>query len=147
MRNTRPVALAFGVGIWALVLAPGELAQTQPPQVIKGPAHPTASVAGSDTYREYCAACHGIGGRGNGPAAPALKIPPTDLTMLTKTHEGKFPEMSIRATINGDNQKTSHGSTDMPVWGPIFNGLEDKSVTRLRIANLIRYIKAFQVLD
>ena len=147
MRKTGLVALSFGVGFWALVLTLGTLAQTQPPQVIKGPAQPTASVGGSETFREDCAACHGIGGRGNGPAAPALKIPPTDLTMLTKTHEGHFPEMSIRATINGDNQKTSHGSTDMPIWGPIFNGLEDKSVTRLRIANLIQYIKAFQVLD
>jgi putative copper export protein/mono/diheme cytochrome c family protein len=37
-------------------------------------------VRGSGLYSENCAACHGVRGRGNGPAASALKIPPANLT-------------------------------------------------------------------
>ena len=31
------------------------------------------SIKGPDLYRAYCASCHGLTGRGDGPAAPALK--------------------------------------------------------------------------
>jgi mono/diheme cytochrome c family protein len=147
MRNRGPEVIALGLSMWVLVLAPTARVQEQPKQIVKEPARRISSVAGSDTFREYCAACHGIGGRGNGPAATALKVPPADLTMLTKRHEGKFPEQLIRETLNGERSMTSHGSTDMPIWGPIFRSLEDKPITTLRISNLIDYIRAFQVLD
>lgn len=38
-------------------------------------------VRGRDLYGPNCASCHGAGGRGNGPAAAALRIKPADLTM------------------------------------------------------------------
>ena len=60
--------------------------QAPPPKVVKKSATSISSVAGADTFREYCAVCHGIGGRGNGPAASALKVPPPDLTMLDHVH-------------------------------------------------------------
>jgi mono/diheme cytochrome c family protein len=121
--------------------------QTQPPKVVKKPATAIFSVAGSDTFREYCAVCHGIGGRGNGPAASALKVPPPDLTMLQKRNENKFPEDQIRAMLLGQRPLPSHGTADMPMWGPIFRDLEDKEVTTMRIGNLLTYIRAFQVID
>jgi mono/diheme cytochrome c family protein len=121
--------------------------QTQPPKVVEKPATAISSVAGSDTFREYCAVCHGIGGRGNGPAAPALKVPPPDLTMLQKRNDKSFPEDKIRAMLLGQRPLPSHGSADMPIWGPIFRDLEDKAVTTLRIGNVIKYIRAFQVMD
>ena len=121
--------------------------QTQPPKVVKEPATPISSVAGADTFREYCAVCHGIGGRGNGPAASALKVPPPDLTMLQKRNENKFPEDRIRAMLLGQRPLPSHGTADMPIWGPIFRHLEDPQVTTMRIGNLLTYIRAFQVID
>jgi len=121
--------------------------QTQPPTVNKKPATAIFSVAGSDTFREYCAVCHGIGGRGNGPAASALKVPPPDLTMLQKRNENKFPEDRIRAMLLGQRPLPSHGTADMPIWGPIFRHLEDPQVTTMRIGNLLTYIRAFQVID
>jgi mono/diheme cytochrome c family protein len=121
--------------------------QTQPPKVVKKPATSISSVAGADTFREYCAVCHGIGGRGNGPAASALKVPPPDLTMLQKRNENKFPEDQIRAMLLGQRPLPSHGTADMPMWGPIFRDLEDKQVTTMRIGNLLKYIRAFQVTD
>jgi mono/diheme cytochrome c family protein len=40
----------------------------------------TSPASGKEMYISYCAACHGTDGKGNGPAASALKIPPADLT-------------------------------------------------------------------
>ena len=121
--------------------------QTPPPNVAKKPAAAISSVAGGVTFREYCAVCHGIGGRGNGPAASALKVPPPDLTMLQKRNENKFPEDQIRAMLLGQRPLPSHGTADMPIWGPIFRDLEAKEITSLRIDNLIKYMRAFQVKD
>jgi len=39
-----------------------------------------------EMYATYCAPCHGMTGEGNGPAAPAFKQAPTNLTLLGKTH-------------------------------------------------------------
>jgi len=121
--------------------------QTQPRKVVEKPATAISSVAGSDTFREYCAVCHGIGGRGNGPAASALKVPPPDLTMLQKRNEKRFPEDQIRAMLLGQRPLPSHGSADMPIWGPIFRHLEEPQITSMRIGNLLTYIRAFQVID
>ncbi len=49
------------------------------------------SVRGPDLYHAHCAACHGSDGKGNGPAAAALKTKPADLTVLAKNNGGKFP--------------------------------------------------------
>lgn len=44
-------------------------------------AYTTESIArGARLYAEHCAACHGAAGRGDGPAAAGLKVPPADLT-------------------------------------------------------------------
>ncbi|PPQ26302.1 CopD family protein [Rhodopila globiformis] len=40
-----------------------------------------AIVRGEALYGPYCAACHGPGGQGNGPAAASLPVKPADLTM------------------------------------------------------------------
>ncbi|HEX3501179.1 MAG TPA: CopD family protein [Stellaceae bacterium] len=44
-------------------------------------AYTTDSIArGARLYSEHCASCHGAAGRGDGPAAVGLKVPPADLT-------------------------------------------------------------------
>ncbi len=40
----------------------------------------TAIVEGDRLFRQHCAVCHGAEGRGDGPAAKGLPIPPADLT-------------------------------------------------------------------
>ena len=54
------------------------------------------SVRGPDLYHAHCAACHGPEGKGNGPAAAALKTKPADLTILTKNNGGKFPTREFK---------------------------------------------------
>jgi mono/diheme cytochrome c family protein len=111
-----------------------------------GPARRTSSSSGSEMYRAYCAACHGLGGKGDGPASSALKSAPTDLTQLAKRNSGRYPELQVFGAINGDLQVPAHGSKDMPVWGAVFRGMGDSSVSgaKLRIRNLTRYIELLQ---
>src|SRR5574340_396335 len=47
--------------------------------------------SGQQMYADYCAPCHGITAKGNGPAGPALKEPATNLTQLAKNNDGKYP--------------------------------------------------------
>src|SRR5579872_4983484 len=77
------------------------------------------SVEGPELYRAYCATCHGADGKGNGPAAEALKTKPADLTALTRNSHGQFPVARVRDTITGDSVVAAHGSREMPIWGPV----------------------------
>lgn len=110
--------------------------QTQMPDV----------ASGKQTYREYCASCHGEDGKGIGPAASALKVPPSDLTTLAKRHAGKFPEEYVTEILRFGIPIQTHGSSDMPVWGPIF-GARDKFsavAVRKRIKDLCAYLATLQ---
>jgi mono/diheme cytochrome c family protein len=104
------------------------------------------SVKGPDLFRAHCAACHGAGGKGNGPAAAALKTKPADLTVLSKNYSGKFPVERVRKFISGDDPSlSSHGSREMPVWGPIFHQIEnDQDLGNVRLQNLIKYLETIQ---
>jgi mono/diheme cytochrome c family protein len=105
----------------------------------------TSPTKGEENYKAYCAACHGVSGKGDGPAATALKVPPTDLTRLAANAGGKFPTMHVETMIrNADNP--AHGSKDMPVWGPVFRSLSsgNQAQVELRVANLTKYIEAMQ---
>jgi mono/diheme cytochrome c family protein len=96
-------------------------------------------------FHAYCASCHGLDGKGNGPAAPALKTKPTDLTLLAKGSGGKFPAMRVMNSIK-DGTQAGHGSKDMPVWGPILSTVSSDSpaVVTQRIGNLIGFIESMQ---
>jgi mono/diheme cytochrome c family protein len=104
------------------------------------------SLAGRDLFEFYCASCHGRDGKGRGHVASALKTPPPDLTVLTQRNGGKFPAARVDDAIRGKNPKsTAHGSSEMPVWGPIFKGLDNRNdVNEERINNLVKYIESIQ---
>jgi mono/diheme cytochrome c family protein len=101
--------------------------------------------SGEANYKAYCAACHGPTGKGDGPAAAALKLPPTDLTRLAASTGGKFPTMHVQTMIR-DAEGTAHGSKDMPVWGPVFRAISNgnQSDVELRVNNLTKYIESIQ---
>jgi mono/diheme cytochrome c family protein len=103
------------------------------------------SMQGPDTYKAYCAACHGPEGKGNGPAATALKKAPADLTTIAKRNGGTFSASDVEAVIMGQQVLASHGSRDMPIWGPIFQALAtDNSFAKLQVSNLVGYLKSIQ---
>ena len=43
-------------------------------------------ISGPLQFREYCASCHGMDAKGDGPVAASLKKKPADLTMLSKNN-------------------------------------------------------------
>ena len=106
----------------------------------------TSATSGKEMYLAYCATCHGKEGKGDGPAASALKVPPADLTTLSKRNNGEFPSVHVVNLLTGSNGVAAHGSKEMPVWGPVFMAMEHQhtSAARLRIANLAEYIKSLQ---
>jgi mono/diheme cytochrome c family protein len=113
--------------------------------VKKAPARPTASIAGKDLFHEYCAVCHGMDGKGAGPAAEALKKSPTDLTQLARRHGGRFPETAVLATLKGEASITAHGSGEMPVWGAVFHNMSNSpSLSQTRLHALLQYIEGMQ---
>jgi Cytochrome c len=106
------------------------------------------SVEGPDLFRAYCASCHGKDGRGNGPAAPAMKIAAPDLTVIAKNNGGRFPSARVRRIIMGEEVITAHGSREMPVWGPIFHQIEsDVDRGYVRLENLVKYVESIQLLE
>jgi mono/diheme cytochrome c family protein len=102
--------------------------------------------SGKQTYREYCASCHGEDGKGIGPAASALKTPPSDLTTLAKRHGGNFPEEYVAEILRLGKPIQAHGSSDMPIWGPIFGARDrfNEVAVRQRIKNLCAYLASLQ---
>ena len=106
----------------------------------------TGAIAGKKTYARHCASCHGTDARGNGPAAVILKTTPPDLTTLAKRHGGKFPYDYVFDVLRFGTRFASHGSSDMPIWGPIFGSMEnyDEAAVRKRIKDLSDYLASLQ---
>ena len=134
------VALAALVagGVWAGAQAPGP---EMPPLL-------TGSLVGSDLYAAYCATCHGVEGRGDGPVAAALRVAPTDLTALARANGGMFPRTEVEARLDGTvdpADPAAHGSSEMPIWGALFRELNDPdAVARVRVTNLVDYLESIQ---
>jgi mono/diheme cytochrome c family protein len=125
----------------AAVAAGGQTVAPRTPSLIAD------SLSGRDSFEFYCSSCHGLTGKGDGPVAPALKMPPADLTALTRQNRGTFPRDRLIFFVTGTGRELpAHGSSDMPVWGPIFRSLDPSDVrVKLRIDNVVTYIETLQV--
>ncbi|HTS71933.1 MAG TPA: cytochrome c [Terriglobia bacterium] len=125
------------LGAWAIA---------QKSDIVTVPAPRTSATSGKEMYLAYCATCHGREGKGDGPAAGALKTAPTDLTLLSERNHGRFPSVQVVNVITGSVGGPAHGSKEMPIWGPIFlaMGHQHESEARLRVANLTDYVKSLQ---
>jgi mono/diheme cytochrome c family protein len=121
--------------------------QAESPTIKHVPAAYTSPSSGKEMYNAYCASCHGTDGKGDGPAASALKMSATNLTTLAAKAGGAFPAAHVAAVIQGDAMTPAHGSKDMPVWGPIFLSIGGHNVAQaqLRIRNLTNYLESMQV--
>lgn len=112
--------------------------------------------AAADDFQTYCAPCHGAGASGDGPVGETLKIPPADLTDITRRHGGAFPEALIFETIEGLDMPAAHGTRDMPIWGDVFIGeavgtsvsidAAKQATTEVeqRISRLVKYLESIQ---
>jgi len=141
-------ALAFARLLPAVVVAVGlpVLADVQTTGR-KNPDLVISSLAGKDLFEFYCASCHGRDGKGQGRVAPALKVPPPDLTTLAQQNRGTFPAARVEGVLKGEEQLSTpaHGASDMPVWGPIFKGIDSRAeINQQRIESLVKYIESIQ---
>jgi mono/diheme cytochrome c family protein len=104
---------------------------------------------GQQYFVRYCSACHGVEGRGDGPAAPVLQPPPADLTRIAQRREGHFPVDEIRAYIDGRTGVPAHGRREMPVWGERFGEIVGsdslgEAVVRSHLRFLVVYLQSIQ---
>ncbi|HEY2171658.1 MAG TPA: c-type cytochrome [Candidatus Angelobacter sp.] len=143
-------------GVYVMVLQGAVLlaglfaaASTAPDEKVKKQQHDpgrlTQSLRGVDIYRAHCATCHGVEGKGDGPAAPALNTKMPDLSTISQRSGGIFPVGRVRKIIIGDEVIPGHGSREMPIWGPIFHQIqEDRDYGDVRLQNIIDYLKSIQ---
>ena len=96
------ISLRKTIPLFALVCGGAAVAQAQQAKIKPEPLPYTSPTKGIEMYAVYCAPCHGVAGKGNGPAASALKTPPPDLTILKAKNNGKFPEAAVYTAIRGD---------------------------------------------
>ena len=140
----------IGLAVILAVISVGAAAQQAPPQnppVVKHvPITNAPPNSGKEMFNSYCAVCHGKDGKGDGPAASAMKTPPADLTLLAQKNGGKYPTQHVAAVIKGQASTPSHGSQDMPVWGPLFSSISQGHTAQVqqRISNLVSYIETLQ---
>ena len=108
---------------------------------------PIRPVEGASIFKNNCAACHGLDGRGNGPVSQALKQEVPDLTRLAQRNDGVFPALHVRTAIlfGGEDLLPAHGSKQMPIWGPIFHEIEfDQDLGHVRLENITKYLESIQ---
>jgi mono/diheme cytochrome c family protein len=78
---------------------------------------------GQRLYQRNCTSCHGDSGAGDGPAASALPVKPTNLIVLAPQHsDGDFA------------WKITHGRSAMPGW--------QASLSTQQIWDLVNFIKS-----
>jgi mono/diheme cytochrome c family protein len=103
--------------------------------------------SGEQMYKDYCAACHGMTGKGTGPAAEFLKAPPPDLTTMAQRNGGKYPSSHVTSILRFGTGTGAHGTVDMPIWGPLFrtqHQVDGDAAVKQRIANLVDFIGSLQ---
>jgi mono/diheme cytochrome c family protein len=128
-----------------LILAGGPVVQANSQTPI--PADP-----GRGDFMNYCAACHGVSGIGDGTVAEFLTLSAANLTQMSLKNGGIFPRQRAIEVIDGRAQVSVHGERDMPVWGDWFkfeagsDGADAKTekIVRERITALVDYLETLQ---
>jgi mono/diheme cytochrome c family protein len=133
------------VALLDVLMVSGILVTAQQKPTIKNEVIPqTSAIDAKEMFNTYCATCHGISGKGDGPAAVALKKAPADLTKISARSGGKFPEIQVARYIRGADEVPAHGSRDMPVWGNLFKALGGDQSAQIRVNNLVEYLRSMQ---
>jgi mono/diheme cytochrome c family protein len=90
-----------------------------------------AASSGKAVYDQYCAACHGAEGRGDGPSATALPIKPWNLTDGRLMN--RLPDEFLTLTVEKGGAAVGL-SPLMPAW--------DQHLSREQIADVVAYVRS-----
>jgi mono/diheme cytochrome c family protein len=109
---------------------------------------------GKQEFKTHCGACHGVGGKGNGPEAYNLEVAPSDLTLLARKKAGVFPADHLIDVIDGRARVKGHGLREMPVWGKRYaasaaesfpdSPYDQEAFIRGRVLILVDYLRRIQ---
>lgn len=99
-----------------------------------GVARAASAAAGHALALQYCVKCHGVDGKGDGPAVATehLSPPPGDWT--DKEDMAEHPDVFLRNIIEQGGQAMDK-SAQMPAFG--------KKLTPAQVNDLIAYIRTF----
>lgn len=113
------------------------------------------SPSGSEDFADFCSACHGLSGKGDGDMASRLDRKPADLTQLSARNGGVFPGTRVMAKIwgyTGVAPGRQDGTSPMPEFGPLLQG--DlvpydggdgiPTPTPVRLVQIAEYLKSLQ---
>jgi mono/diheme cytochrome c family protein len=95
------------------------------------------AMSGKELYGRFCASCHGVEGRGDGPVAESLNVETPDLTLIARRAGGVFPRENVLRIIDGRHIIGAHGLRTMPVWGEDLARVELGSPDQENAARLI----------
>lgn len=143
---TSPTGAAARLGIAAaLWLAMSLAALSSSLQVTSNPEAKAAVERGRGMFEHYCAACHGKGGTGDGPAAASMTTKPTNLTVMQKRH-GAFFTAQVESAVRGTSPVVAHGAPGMMVWAAMFraDAHGNPAVVDARIGDLVAFIETIQ---
>lgn len=134
--------LAIAAALWlAMPLA----AISSSPQVVSNPDVKAAVERGQAMFEQYCSACHGKGGTGDGPAAASMTTKPTNLTVMKKRH-GAFLAAQVESAIRGTSPVVAHGVPGMMVWAAMFraDARGNRTLVDTRIRELVAFVETIQ---
>lgn len=107
------------------------------------------SMTGEQLYRRFCASCHGVQGRGDGPVAASFRVEVPDLTQTASRMHGTDVRDRIVRIIDGRYIIGAHGTRIMPVWGEDLARLElgnpeAERASQIMITRLADYVTGLQ---
>jgi len=106
-----------------------------------------AALLGAAAFKDYCVACHGSGGRGDGPLASRLRYAPADLTAIARHNAGTFPFEKVRRIVDGRKPVKGHQGAEMPAWGDALKDAKDsydERRVRSQIETLVQFLASIQ---
>ena len=111
-----------------------------------------AELDGHVVFNNLCAVCHGVGGKGDGPAVSALECAVPDLTVLAANNDGVYPHNQMKKVIFGWHRGVECGPSRMPYWGEHFmylrvpfNGVPNRKYAWERAHTLSTHVESLQV--
>lgn len=112
----------------------------------------TGGLESDALYNTLCSGCHGVSGKGDGPAVGALEKDVPDLRMLSFNNDGVYSHKKVKRAISGSSRNIVHGTIDMPNWeqqlmyvNSGWSTFTREAYARKRIHALSEYVETLQL--